>query len=138
MLTEYVSTRWYRAPELLVGSRCYNKAIDVWAIGCMIPEMLTGRPLFPGNSNYETLAFVLKTLGNNLTKEQVETYQNNNNISKLGKVSVIFKFNLNRSLLLKKLYHLNQGCLISPLLKLISSKNVWLLTLQREQQWTNC
>jgi hypothetical protein len=52
----------------------------------MIPEMLTGRPLFPGNSNYETLAFVLKTLGNNLTQEQIETYTSNLYISKYGKV----------------------------------------------------
>jgi serine/threonine protein kinase len=86
ILTEYVSTRWYRAPELLVGSKKYDQAIDIWAVGCMIPEMLTGRPLFPGNSNYETLAFVLKTLGNNLTQEQVETYTSNLYISKYGKV----------------------------------------------------
>lgn len=90
LLTEYVSTRWYRAPELLVGSKSYDKSIDIWAVGCMIPEMLTGRPLFPGNSNYETLAFVLKTLGNNLTKAQVETYHSNLYLSKYGKVILLF------------------------------------------------
>lgn len=69
-LTEYVSTRWYRAPELLLGSRNYEKSIDIWALGCLIPELISGKPLFPGNTNYEALAYVIKTLGNNLlTKE---------------------------------------------------------------------
>jgi len=69
-LTEYVSTRWYRAPELLVGSKSYDKSIDIWALGCMIPELLSGKPLFPANTNFEALAYVIKTLGNNLlTKE---------------------------------------------------------------------
>lgn len=53
--TDYVSTRWYRAPELLVGDRNYGKAVDVWAIGCIFVELLTGNPLFTGDSDYETL-----------------------------------------------------------------------------------
>ena len=64
-LTEYVSTRWYRAPELLVGSKFYDKSVDIWALGCMIPELISGSPLFPGNTNLEALAYVIKTLGNN-------------------------------------------------------------------------
>lgn len=68
-MTEYVSTRWYRAPELLVGSKKYDKSIDIWALGCMIPEMISGIPLFPGKTNLESLAFILKTLGNNLTTQ---------------------------------------------------------------------
>ena len=67
-LTDYVSTRWYRAPELLVGSKEYDKSIDIWALGCMVPELISGKPLFPGNTNYEALAYILKTLGNNLTE----------------------------------------------------------------------
>lgn len=58
--TGYVSTRWYRAPELLVGERNYGKAVDVWAIGCIFIELLTGRPLFTGNTDYETLKQVLQ------------------------------------------------------------------------------
>ncbi|NXU81513.1 CDKL2 protein, partial [Oreotrochilus melanogaster] len=42
--TDYVATRWYRAPELLVGDIKYGKAVDVWAIGSLITEMLTGEP----------------------------------------------------------------------------------------------
>ena len=67
--TEYVSTRWYRAPELLVESKKYDKSVDIWALGCIVPELISGKPLFPGTSNYETLAYVLKTCGTSLTQE---------------------------------------------------------------------
>jgi serine/threonine protein kinase len=67
-LTEYVSTRWYRAPELLVRSQKYDKSIDIWALGCIACELTIGTPLFPGKTNYETLAYILKTLGNTLTQ----------------------------------------------------------------------
>jgi cyclin-dependent kinase-like len=59
--TDYVSTRWYRAPELLVGDTQYGKAVDVWAIGCIFMELVTGRPLFPGDSDYEMLKLILQT-----------------------------------------------------------------------------
>ena len=59
--TDYVSTRWYRAPELLVGDANYSKPVDVWAIGCIFVELLTGRPLFTGDTDYETLRQVLQT-----------------------------------------------------------------------------
>jgi cyclin-dependent kinase-like len=65
-LTEYVSTRWYRAPELLAGSQIYDKSVDIWALGCIIPELLSGTPLFPGNTNFEAMAYVIKTIGNGL------------------------------------------------------------------------
>lgn len=50
MLTEYIATRWYRAPEILLGSKKYAKAVDVWSFGCLIGEIIKGRPMFPGNS----------------------------------------------------------------------------------------
>ena len=52
-----------------MGSKLYDKSIDIWALGCMVPELICGKPLFPGNTNYEALAYVLKTLGNTLTDE---------------------------------------------------------------------
>lgn len=61
--TDYVATRWYRAPELLVGDISYGKAIDVWAIGCLFSEMLTGEPLFPGESDIDQLYFITKCFG---------------------------------------------------------------------------
>jgi mitogen-activated protein kinase 15 len=50
ILTEYVATRWYRAPEILLGSSKYSKAIDIWSIGCILAEMFVGKALFPGIS----------------------------------------------------------------------------------------
>ena len=45
-LTEYVVTRWYRAPELLCDSTHYGKTVDVWSVGCIFAEMLSRRPFF--------------------------------------------------------------------------------------------
>jgi len=50
ILTEYIATRWYRAPEILLGSRKYSKPADVWSFGCMLGELIRGKPMFPGNS----------------------------------------------------------------------------------------
>ncbi|CAF4160814.1 unnamed protein product [Rotaria socialis] len=47
VLTEYVATRWYRAPEIMLNARGYNKPIDLWSVGCILGEMLNGKPLFP-------------------------------------------------------------------------------------------
>jgi mitogen-activated protein kinase 15 len=48
MLTDYVATRWYRAPEILLGSTKYTKGVDMWSLGCILGEMLAGKPIFPG------------------------------------------------------------------------------------------
>ncbi len=47
-MTEYVATRWYRSPELLVGEP-YGKPADMWAVGCMVGELVDGQPMFPGD-----------------------------------------------------------------------------------------
>ena len=46
--TDYVSTRWYRAPEILLRAPDYNAPIDIFAMGCILAELFTMRPLFPG------------------------------------------------------------------------------------------
>ena len=51
-LTDYVATRWYRAPELLL-SNSYGKEVDIWAIGCIMGELTDGEPLFPGESEVD-------------------------------------------------------------------------------------
>ena len=51
VMTEYVATRWYRAPELMLSVHQFTKAIDVWSVGCIFAEMLGREALFPG-SNY--------------------------------------------------------------------------------------
>eukprot|EP00919_Chromeraceae_sp_WS-2016_P046664 GHVR01110757.1.p1 GENE.GHVR01110757.1~~GHVR01110757.1.p1 ORF type:complete len:269 (+),score=44.17 GHVR01110757.1:79-885(+) len=48
VLTDYVATRWYRAPEILLGSTKYTKGVDMWSLGCILGELLTGKPVFPG------------------------------------------------------------------------------------------
>lgn len=62
-MTEYVATRWYRAPEIMLSSQSYTKAIDVWSVGCILAELLGGRPLFKGETPYDQLNQILKTLG---------------------------------------------------------------------------
>ena len=62
-LSDYVATRWYRAPELLVGDRGYGPPVDVWALGCMAAEVATGRPLFPGDCDADQLARVVRCVG---------------------------------------------------------------------------
>jgi cyclin-dependent kinase-like len=76
--TDYVSTRWYRAPELLVGDANYNRPVDVWAIGCIFVELLTGRPLFTGDTDYETLRQVLQTFFSEDMPEQLKNAFNSN------------------------------------------------------------
>ncbi|OPJ85840.1 mitogen-activated protein kinase 15 [Patagioenas fasciata monilis] len=61
-LTEYVATRWYRAPEVLLSSRSYTKGVDMWSIGCILGELLLGKPLFPGTSTVDQLERVLRVL----------------------------------------------------------------------------
>lgn len=51
-LTDYVATRWYRAPELLLSNN-YGKQVDIWAIGCILGELTDGEPLFPGESEID-------------------------------------------------------------------------------------
>ena len=62
-MTEYVATRWYRAPEIMLTFKQYTKAIDVWAVGTILAEMLTGRPLFPGRDYHHQLSLILDVLG---------------------------------------------------------------------------
>lgn len=48
-LTEYVDTRWYRAPEVILNASAYTKSVDVWSSGCILAELLGRSPLFPGS-----------------------------------------------------------------------------------------
>ncbi|XP_076990161.1 cyclin-dependent kinase-like 4 isoform X2 [Tamandua tetradactyla] len=68
--TDYVATRWYRAPELLVGDTQYGTSVDVWAIGCVFAELLTGQPLWPGKSDVDQLYLIIRTLGKLIPRHQ--------------------------------------------------------------------
>ena len=62
-MTEYVATRWYRAPEILLGSHAYTKGVDIWSFGCMIAELIKGKPLFAGTSTLNQLEKLLGWTG---------------------------------------------------------------------------
>ncbi|XP_056410480.1 mitogen-activated protein kinase 15-like [Hyla sarda] len=61
-LTEYVATRWYRAPEILLASHRYTKGVDMWSIGCILAEMLLGKPLFPGTSTINQIERIMNVI----------------------------------------------------------------------------
>eukprot|EP00882_Tetradesmus_deserticola_P026882 GHRQ01029699.1.p1 GENE.GHRQ01029699.1~~GHRQ01029699.1.p1 ORF type:complete len:176 (+),score=32.02 GHRQ01029699.1:479-1006(+) len=62
-LTPRVVTLWYRAPELLLGCSSYSPAVDTWALGCILGELLRGQPLFPASSEGECLQMHCQLLG---------------------------------------------------------------------------
>jgi cyclin-dependent kinase-like len=69
VLTDYVATRWYRPPELLVGG-AYGCEIDVWAVGTIMAELIDGHPLFPGEDEVDQLLLIQKCLGPLALKQQ--------------------------------------------------------------------
>ncbi|KAK8581501.1 hypothetical protein V6N12_071722 [Hibiscus sabdariffa] len=62
-MTEYVVTRWYRAPELLLNSSHYTAAIDVWSVGCIFMELINRKPLFPGKDHVHQMRLLTELLG---------------------------------------------------------------------------
>ncbi|XP_017852817.1 extracellular signal-regulated kinase 7 isoform X5 [Drosophila busckii] len=62
MLTDYVATRWYRAPEILVASRRYTKGVDMWSLGCILGEMIRQKPLFQGTSTINQIEKIINAL----------------------------------------------------------------------------
>lgn len=80
-MTEYVTTRWYRAPEVLVGWHTYSCAVDVWAAGTVIAELVKRQPLFPGKDTIDQLELITHCLGkppdhfiNRCKKDEVRQY----------------------------------------------------------------
>ncbi|WBW72144.1 MAP kinase Pmk1 [Schizosaccharomyces osmophilus] len=62
-MTEYVATRWYRAPEIMLSFSSYHKGVDVWSVGCILAELLGGTPLFKGKDYVHQLNLILHQLG---------------------------------------------------------------------------
>jgi serine/threonine protein kinase len=52
-MTDYIATRWYRAPEVILSWKRYSAAIDVWSVGCILAELITRKPLLPATSEEE-------------------------------------------------------------------------------------
>lgn len=63
VLTDYVATRWYRAPEILLSSHRYTYGVDMWACGCILGELINGKPIFPGTSTMNQLDRILEVTG---------------------------------------------------------------------------
>jgi len=74
VLTDYVATRWYRAPEILLGSTTYTKGVDMWSIGCILGELLGGKPMFPGTSTMNQLDRIIEVTGRP-SKEDIDAIQ---------------------------------------------------------------
>jgi protein kinase len=81
--TEYVSTRWYRAPELVIRQPQYTRAVDVFALGAMMTELFLGRPVFPGRSESEQLFSIVSVLGT----KQFESWQEGHSLAKRNGLS---------------------------------------------------
>lgn len=75
-LTDYVATRWYRAPELLITSGVYGPEVDFWAIGCIMGELTDGDALFPGDNEIDQLNIIQKVIGK-FPEWQYEQFYNN-------------------------------------------------------------
>lgn len=74
--TDYVATRWYRAPELLVGDTQYGPKVDVWAIGCVFVELVKGEALWPGKSDVDQLYLIRRNLGD-LIPRHMQIFKSN-------------------------------------------------------------
>jgi mitogen-activated protein kinase 15 len=74
VLTDYVATRWYRAPEILFGFKNYTTAADIWAVGCIVAEMYLGKPLFPGTSTLHQFEKIFEVTNMPTKAELAEIY----------------------------------------------------------------
>lgn len=74
VLTDYVATRWYRAPEILLSSHRYTYGVDMWACGCILGELINGKPIFPGTSTMNQLDRILEVTGRP-NAEDIESIQ---------------------------------------------------------------
>ncbi|KAG8198927.1 hypothetical protein JTE90_015135 [Oedothorax gibbosus] len=73
--TDYVSTRWYRAPEVLLRATNYNSPIDMWAVGCIMAELYNLKPLFPGRSEIDQIFRICSILGTPDQREWAEGFR---------------------------------------------------------------
>merc|ERR1712172_234329 len=80
-MTGYVATRWYRAPEIMLNWMHYHQTVDIWSVGCIMAEMLTGKTLFPGTDHIDQLTRILVLCGtpmdetlSKITSEEARNY----------------------------------------------------------------
>jgi serine/threonine protein kinase len=73
--TDYVSTRWYRAPELCLRATSYSAPVDIFAAGCILAELYIMRPLFPGTSELDQLIKICSVLGTPTKEDWADGYK---------------------------------------------------------------
>ena len=100
-LTDYVATRWYRSPEILLGSTRYSAAIDVWAVGCILAEMVYGKPILPGSSTMNQIEKIIHLFGHP-TDEDVDSMKSQYASIMLQKIPPVAHTNLSEVLLDKE------------------------------------
>ena len=113
-LTDYVCTRWYRAPECTLKSNSYNEKIDIWAIGCIMAELYTLKPIFPGINEFDQLNKIIKITGTpefNDWPEGFALIQKNNirmpNYNKGNLKEIVFNANEEAIDFLESIFELN-------------------------------
>lgn len=96
-MTGYVATRWYRAPEIMLNWMRYNQTVDIWSVGCIMAEMITGRTLFPGKDHIDQLLRIMTLCGTpdalfmkKITSEEARRYVRTLPIMKRKNFSEIF------------------------------------------------
>ncbi|KAL4925730.1 kinase-like domain-containing protein [Aspergillus undulatus] len=86
-MTGYVSTRYYRAPEIMLTWQRYGHQVDLWSAGCIVAEMLLGRPLFPGTDHINQFLLIIDLLGNppDEVVDRITTKNTRRMVTSLGK-----------------------------------------------------
>ena len=62
-MTDYIATRWYRAPEVIISQNVYSGSVDVWSVGCILAEMIRRKPLLPASNEKEQMEMIATLLG---------------------------------------------------------------------------
>ncbi|ESN98807.1 hypothetical protein HELRODRAFT_66928, partial [Helobdella robusta] len=89
-LTEYIATRWYRAPEILLASHRYTAGIDQWSMGCILGEMFLGKPLFPGSSTLNQLERIMSIIDRPSQKD-IESMQSDYGATVTEATSIVYR-----------------------------------------------
>jgi mitogen-activated protein kinase 15 len=97
-MTDYVATRWYRPPEVLLGATMYDQTIDIWAVGCILAEMYRGRVLWQGHSAMNQLEEIISFSDDNTVERALEELACPfaNNI--LRNISIFHRYSLNETI----------------------------------------
>ena len=87
IMTEYVATRWYRAPEIVLGSNKYSKKVDIWSVGCILAELINEKALFPGKSTFNQIELILDVIGKP-SNEDLKSINSQNAVSIINSISL--------------------------------------------------